>query len=149
MGSEAALEMQALFGEQYNSLSTTDNYEAFQLDVWSIVYNQFGQDTVNDSSDNFYVESGIDSTAITEANSWLAEAYNSALTDTGTFNDNVVALIGETIPDSGTSVQDQVVIGILPPSVGAPEINAAGIAPMVILLAGALALMKAKPAPVK
>jgi hypothetical protein len=145
MGANAALEMQALYGEQFNSLSTTDDLQAFQLAIWSIVYNQFGQVTVNDSSDKFYAISGISANAINEANSWLDEAYNSAVTDTGTFNDNVVALIGLTDPDTGGSVQDQVAIGIIPPSTGVPEINAAGMAPLLILLAGALALRSAKP----
>jgi hypothetical protein len=145
MGTEAALEMQALYGEQFNSLSSADDLQAFQLDVWAIVYNKFGQTTVNDSSDNFYAVSGIDSTAISEANTWLDEAYVSAATDSGTFNDNVVALIGQTDPDTGTSGQDQVAIGIIPPASSVPEISASGALPLLILLAGALALRGAKP----
>jgi hypothetical protein len=153
MGASAALEMQALYGEQFNSLATSDDLTAFQLDIWAIVYNTFGDDSVNNSNYNFFVQSGIDSNAISEANTWLAQAYNSALTDSGTFDFGLEALIGQTQAGTDSSAQDQIFLGVSPitiggglPPTGVPEINASAAASLAIMLLGALALFEnAKP----
>lgn len=141
MGTNAAREMQALYGEHFNPNGSDDDLQAFQLAVWGIVYNGFGNVSVTDTSDHFFVENGIDSNALALANNWLQQAFVSADTDTGTFNDNVVALIGQTIPGTDSSVQDQVVIGIIP-TTSVPEINASGFVSLLLVLCGAFALLE-------
>ncbi len=102
MGPTKANEMSELFGSHFGSLSTADDLQAFQLAIWNIVYDTDA--TV--SSGIFAVTGGIDSTAISEANSWLTEALDPS--NLALHHDNqLVALTG--IADSAPFPQDQIV----------------------------------------
>jgi hypothetical protein len=107
MGTTRANELSELFGQHFAGLSTGDDLQAFQLAIWAIVYDTTTQvNTV--TSGIFYVASGVDSTAISEADAWLADAANPA--NLATYHDNqLVALVGSTA-GNGPYPQDQIVI---------------------------------------
>jgi hypothetical protein len=118
MGATQAAEMDELFGQQYGLLSTQDDYQAFQLAIWNIVYDT--DTSVEDGEGEFYVEGGnedsaldtstIDSTAITEADDWLDDAASP--TDQALYgdDDDVVALTGS------EGIQDQIMMSTPLPS---------------------------------
>jgi hypothetical protein len=92
-------EMEELFGQHYHSLSTTDDFQAFQLAIWNIVYDTDTQ--VDTGEGDFYVVSGIDSNAISEADDWLADAASPS--DQAEFSTHQLqSLTGE------INVQDQI-----------------------------------------
>lgn len=148
MGTEAALELQSLYANRFTALSTDDDRIAFQLSIWSVVYNQFGQNMVDNAGLNFHVVSGVDTTALSEADNWLAAAYNAALTNTGKFDTNVVALEAVAAPGTGDFAQDQIFVEDLPgngvPNVGVPEINSSAAGSLAVLLLGTLAVIESR-----
>ncbi len=148
MGSDAALEMQSLYANHFGTLSSDADRVAFQLSIWSIVYNVFGENMVNNSGLNFFVVGGVNSSVINEANGWLAAAYNAATTLTGPFDSNVVALLGTQVPGTDSFAQDQVFVGDVPgggvPNFGVPEISSSGLGSLAALLVGMMAIRESK-----
>jgi hypothetical protein len=109
MGLAKADEIEELIGSHYNStLANTqagaDAATAVQLAIWNIIYDT--DNSVSTGSGTFYVVSGIDSTAISEANSWLTEAANPA--NQGLDATNIVALV------AANGAQDQLAVTPVP-----------------------------------
>jgi hypothetical protein len=111
MGTAKADEIEELVGEHYSStLGTSSTAEtdktAFQLAIWNIIYDT--DQSVSNKSGNFYTVSGFSSSAISTANTWLADAANP---NNAHYDDtNVIALIGQ------NGAQDQ--LAILPTTTG-------------------------------
>jgi hypothetical protein len=117
MGTFRASEIESLYANYYASLVTSDDFQAFQLAIWSVIYDAYNT-PVEQPGQYFYAVSGFDPGVITEADGFIASAYHDASTDTGPFQHDLTALIGE---DGG---QDQVAIGI-PVGNGTPLPSAA------------------------
>jgi hypothetical protein len=105
MGAVKASELNTLYAEQFNGLSTDDQFQAFQAAVWAIVYDtptELATDPdVSASGNNFYIVGGLnDGTVVGLANSYLAAAVN--LSAQETYSGTLVALVGE------NGAQDQV-----------------------------------------
>jgi hypothetical protein len=139
MGTAKADEIDELFGSDYSATLASgqtgdDDREAFQLAIWSIIYNN--DTSVSNTSDPFYVVSGIDANAISTANSWLVEAADPANQDLDATN--VIGLFAE------NGAQDQVALGgptvdrLTPAGVPLPSSAAMGGA----LLAGAMVIAR-------
>jgi hypothetical protein len=85
--------LEGLFGTYLSQITDTDGLEGFQLAVWSILYN-YGGTSVATPNNGFYIDptstggfsSTVSSTAIADANFWLANPGN-------TFDDNLTAMI--------------------------------------------------------
>jgi hypothetical protein len=117
MGAQKASELNTLFQENFNNLSTDDDMQAFQLAIWSIVYDTPTQlangPGVENTNDNFYVLNSLnDGTVISIADGYLTSAVN--LSDQETFSGTLVALVGE------NGAQDQIYAG--PPSLGSSPV---------------------------
>jgi hypothetical protein len=98
MGVLKASELNTLFAEQFNNLTSNDALEAFQIAIWNVVYDTDA--SVNTGDGTFYVVSGFDSSVINLANGYLVGATD--LSDQEVFGGTLIALVG----DNGA--QDQI-----------------------------------------
>jgi hypothetical protein len=98
MGSVKASELNTLFAEQFNNLTTDNALEAFQLAIWNVVYDTDA--SVNTGDGAFYVVSGFDPSVISMANGYLTGATD--LSHQEVFGGTLIALVGE------NGAQDQI-----------------------------------------
>lgn len=104
MGATKASELNTLYAEQFDNLTTDDELEAFQLAIWNIVYDTDA--SVSSGAGSFYIVSGFDSNTKNLASSYLAAATN--LSDQKVFDGTLVALVGE------DGAQDQIYASQVP-----------------------------------
>jgi hypothetical protein len=115
MGAVRAGDIQKLydlhFGDTLGTTAASDvNKTAFQLAIWNLIYDVSGVSNVpgqtapdqfvDSGSGNFFVVSGVSSSVLSTADSWLADVFNLSKIDNHFWN--VEALIGE------NGAQDQV-----------------------------------------
>jgi hypothetical protein len=91
MGVLKASELNTLFAEQFNNLTSNDALEAFQIAIWNVVYDTDASVSTGDGT--FYVVSGFDSSVINLANGYLAGATD--LSHQEVFGGTLIALVGE------------------------------------------------------
>jgi hypothetical protein len=132
MGDVKADQIRELWAERHASLSTGEQYAAFQLSIWEIIYETKGDLAVTGSTGGTFRAYGTPDNIVTLANTWLASV--NGLDANGTAPARLANLSGMRVTiNSGGDYQDQVVEVVAAPTPPALVLALLGIIPCLAL----------------